>query len=63
MIPDWSPDKYQKVAESVKQLKGANSDIIPAKYKITYKSLTQENCSVYWNFVESNLWEPVDNTK
>ena len=40
-----------------------NSELIPAKDTITYKTLTQEACSGYHNLVDSNRWKPADHTK
>ena len=39
------------------------SELITAKYMITYKTLTQEAFSEYLNLAYYNYWEPEDNTK
>ena len=56
-------EKYRKVAEFVKQLRVADSELIPTKGRSTYETLTQEACSEYFNLVDSNLWEYKSNTK
>ena len=56
-------EKYRKVAEFVKQLRVADSELIPTKGRSTYETLTQEACSEYFNLFGSNYWEPEANTK